>query len=273
MARIAGILIALIAALGPAAPTSAGTAAEERAAALCERAILVGARRGGVPADVLRAVALTETGRTIGGRLRPWPWAINREGEGHWFADRDEALAFAEASLAAGRRSFDVSCFQINYNWHGHAFPSLEAMFDPEVAGTYAAQFLRSLHAELGDWSAAAGAYHSRTPALAARYRGRFDRIYAGLAGQPLVVAEVDAEAPAAEAGAEAGQDAAPKRSRTRMAVKPKIVHLAAAAARDDPRAARVAAIRVERGRTPRSVRSAVAAGRPVAVSTRDAPL
>lgn len=150
-------------------------------AALCEKAIVNGARRGGVPVEVLHAVALTETGRKDDGRLRAWPWAINREGEGFWFQTRDEALRFARESLAAGRTSFDVGCVQINYRWHGHAFPSLDDMFDPEWTATYAAQFLRTLYEERGSWSAAAGAYHSLSPDLAATYRERFDRILAGL--------------------------------------------------------------------------------------------
>ena len=70
---------------------------------------------------------------------------------------------------------------QINYRWHGHAFPSLEDMFDPEWTATYAAQFLRTLYEERGSWSAAAGAYHSLTPELAQKYRARFDRLLAGL--------------------------------------------------------------------------------------------
>ena len=53
---------------------------------------------------MLHAISLTETGRPQDGRLRPWPWAINREGKGFWFENRDEALAFAKASVAAGRR-------------------------------------------------------------------------------------------------------------------------------------------------------------------------
>jgi hypothetical protein len=163
--------------LGPA-PAAAEADAD---AALCERAILNGARRGGVPPHVLHAVALTETGRKTGDRVRPYPWAINREGKGHWFQSREEALAFAEASLAEGRRSFDVGCVQINYRWHGHAFPTIEDMFDPEWTATYAAQFLRTLYEERGDWSAAAGAYHSLTPELASVYRQRFDRLLAGL--------------------------------------------------------------------------------------------
>lgn len=159
-------------------------------AALCEQAIVAGARRGGVPVEVLHAIALTETGRKSAGRVRPYPWAINREGKGHWFKTRDEALAFAQASLAAGRRSFDVGCVQINYRWHGHAFPTLDDMFDPEWTATYAAQFLRTLFEERGDWSAAAGAYHSLTPDLAQTYRARFDRLLAGRDPAALTEAE-----------------------------------------------------------------------------------
>jgi hypothetical protein len=155
-------------------------------AGLCERAIVNGARRGGVPVEVLHAVALTETGQRRDGGFRAWPWAINREGTGHWFGSYEEALAFAKASLAEGRKSFDVGCVQINYRWHGHAFPSIEAMFDPEWTATYAAQFLRTLYEERGDWSAAAGAYHSLTPELARKYAARFATMLAGPAARTL---------------------------------------------------------------------------------------
>lgn len=167
-------------------PPARAAADAEANAALCERAILNGARRGGVPPQILHAVALTETGRRTGDRVRPYPWAINREGKGHWFDTREEALAFAEASLREGRKSFDVGCVQINYRWHGHAFPTLDDMFDPEWTATYAAQFLRTLYEERGDWSAAAGAYHSLTPDKAEIYRARFDKLLAGLAPDAL---------------------------------------------------------------------------------------
>jgi hypothetical protein len=179
MLRLVALAAALCAALGPARAEEIPE--PDHDAALCERAILNGARRGGVPPEVLYAVALTETGRKSGGRIRPFPWAINREGQGHWFETREEALAFAEASLVEGRKSFDVGCVQINYRWHGHAFPTLDDMFDPEWTATYAAQFLRTLYEERGDWSAAAGAYHSLTPDKAQIYRARFDKLLAGL--------------------------------------------------------------------------------------------
>jgi hypothetical protein len=169
---------------------AAGPAGADAGAEICERAIAGGAQRGGVPQDVLHAISLTETGRPAGGRLRPWPWAINREGKGYWFDSYEEALAFAKQSLAEGRTSFDVGCVQINYRWHGHAFPSIEDMFDPEWTATYAAQFLRTLYEERGDWAAAAGAYHSLTPELAQKYSARFRTLLAGPAAEGLTDAE-----------------------------------------------------------------------------------
>jgi hypothetical protein len=203
------VLAILLLAAMSGTPSRAETGAE-----ICERAIASGALRAGVPQEVLHAISLTETGRPDNGRLRPWPWAINREGQGHWFRNRDEALAFAKASLAAGRPSFDVGCFQINYRYHGMKFPSVEAMFDPDAGAAYAAQFLRSLYH--GDWSAAAGAYHSQTPARAAVYRARFDRILASLGGAPLALAAAPAE--------DSAEPAVPRKSRTRLSRGPKII-------------------------------------------------
>ncbi len=193
MARKLALALAFGAALlsfGGPATANEGEAPEDANAALCERAIVNAARRGGVPVKILYAIALTETGRKTGGRVRPYPWAINREGKGYWFDTREEALAFGEASIAEGRKSFDVGCVQINYRWHGHAFPTLDDMFNPEWTATYAAQFLRTLYEERGDWSAAAGAYHSLTPHFANIYRERFDKLVAGLPDDILSDAE-----------------------------------------------------------------------------------
>lgn len=191
ISRVLALGLCLVA--SPAASQTEETPLEPDAdydAALCELAIVNGARRGGVPPEVLYAISLTETGRKTNGRVRPYPWAINREGKGHWFETREEALAFAKQSLADGRKSFDVGCVQINYRWHGHAFPTIEDMFNPEFTATYAAQFLRNLHDERQSWSEAAGAYHSLTPDLAAIYRKRFDALLASLDATPLTETE-----------------------------------------------------------------------------------
>ncbi|MBD3785479.1 MAG: transglycosylase SLT domain-containing protein [Sphingomonadales bacterium] len=157
--------------------------------ALCEGAAVEASRRSGVPVSVLKAISLTETGRKSGGSFRPWPWTVNMEGTGHWFETLDEARAYVFKEFKRGARSFDVGCFQINYKWHNQAFSSIDQMFDPLSNAMYAAKFLGELYAETGDWTAAAGAYHSRTKEYADRYSARFADLrqrFAAEDGQPL---------------------------------------------------------------------------------------
>ena len=144
--------------------------------ALCERAAEDASRETGVPLDVLRAVARTETGRTKNGKFGPWPWTVNANGKGYWFESDEQARAFAFGQYKEGARSFDVGCFQINYRWHGHAFRSLEHMFEPKANATYAAKFLLELFREKGEWTQAVGAYHSRTPKFAKTYISNFEK-------------------------------------------------------------------------------------------------
>lgn len=153
---------------------------------MCDAAADRAARESDVPKSVLMAITRTETGRARGGRLTPWPWTVNMQGKGHWFDSRAKARAYVQQQFERGARSFDVGCFQINYKWHGTAFRSIDQMFDPVENARYAAAFLTRLHDELGDWSKAAGAYHSRTPKHARRYRARFDRIHKNLAGESV---------------------------------------------------------------------------------------
>ncbi len=152
---------------------------------LCESAAATAARETGVPLDVLLAITLTETGRRSGERLRPWPWTANAEGEGYWFETREQALDFARRLLNRGQPLFDLGCFQINWRWHGAQFRQPEDLLDPLTAARYAAQLLTSLYDEFGSWEGAAGAYHSRTPQFADRYRARFAQIRADLRGTP----------------------------------------------------------------------------------------
>lgn len=143
-------------------------------AQLCDIAASRAAQRHNVPLDVLRAVALTETGRQRNGRTEPWPWALNMGGPGVWPETRAAALTLARTRIDAGRRNIDLGCFQVNYRWHGQNFASLDDMIDPEKNADYAARLLNQHKSRLGSWEDAAGAYHSGTPALAARYIDRF---------------------------------------------------------------------------------------------------
>jgi len=147
----------------------------------CEEAARLASETTGVPLSVLRAISLTETGRSVDGQVSTWPWTINVQGKGYWFDTRLDAESFARKTLSAGVSNFDSGCFQLNYRWHGRHFKRVEDLFEPVANATYAAQFLADLHAEFGAWSKAAGAFHSRTPKYAALYRKKFDTILSTL--------------------------------------------------------------------------------------------
>lgn len=154
-----------------------------RPAELCRAAAGEAAARHGVPLEVMRAIALVETGTRRGGARGPWPWTLNVAGEGAWFDSRAEAAKAASRAIAGGERSVDLGCFQINFRWHGEHFEGPHAMLDPRAGADYAARFLAALHAEAGDWPTAIGWYHSRTPVHARRYRRAVARAIAVLGG------------------------------------------------------------------------------------------
>ena len=175
------VCLLLLAAL----PLRAAESADEvPISSICDAVSAAASGAQNMPSDALYAISLTETGRTRNGAFRPWPWTVNMEGRGFWFDTREEAYAYVMERYNAGARSFDVGCFQINYKWHGMHFDSIEAMFDPMVNATYAAKLLSGLHDEFGDWTKAAGAYHSRTETYASRYRTRYARIRGRLGGE-----------------------------------------------------------------------------------------
>ncbi len=175
--QVSGISISIFIIMSLMVFSFGTTAAQASRGNVCDRAARHAATETGVPLSVLWAITRTETGRSKDGQLLPWPWTVNMEGAGKWFETEDAARAYVFKHFKRGARSFDVGCFQINYKWHGTAFRSIDQMFDPLENARYAASFLRRLYRETGDWSVAAGAYHSRTPEYASRYRARFDRI------------------------------------------------------------------------------------------------
>ena len=80
---------------------------------------------------------------------------MNAEGQG-FYDTKAQAVAAVRAMQARGMQSIDVGCVQINLMHHPDAFPNLEAAFDPHANARYAAQFLKELYAQTGDWNKAA---------------------------------------------------------------------------------------------------------------------
>lgn len=181
-----------------AACLALGAGAGVPAPEVCDHAARQAAAATGVPLDLLRAIARVETGRGGAGADRqPWPWALNLGGDGRWLPSQAAAQALAEAAIAGGRRNLDLGCFQLNYRWHGDAFPSVAAMLEPQDNALHAARFLADLRARLGNWAAAAGAYHSSDPDRAAAYRARVELELAALSGAPDRAPDRAADAPA----------------------------------------------------------------------------
>ena len=77
------------------------------------------ARENGVPAPLLYAVALTESGqsRLSQNQPRPWPWTLNIAGQGHYFPSRKAAWLALNQALEAGKTP-DVGLMQINWGYH-----------------------------------------------------------------------------------------------------------------------------------------------------------
>ncbi|WP_236549825.1 lytic transglycosylase domain-containing protein [Profundibacterium mesophilum] len=158
----------------PAAPTGARPGAADDgpdpAGGICVREILKAQLRHGIPDNLLLGIGLQEAGRTHRGELTVWPWAVNAAGVGRIFDTVDGALGWIGERRAAGISSIDVGCMQINMRWHPDAFTDARQGFDPRLNADYAARFLKDLHRKTGDWSLAAGSYHSVTPDKQAIY-------------------------------------------------------------------------------------------------------
>ncbi len=139
--------------------------------ALCRNAIAAAEAGRRIPDAFLTAIAKVESGRPQDGVVEPWPWTVNAEGTGSFYATKQEAVAAVQALQARGVRSIDVGCLQVNLQHHPDAFASLDQAFDPTANANYAAGLLISLFGQVGSWPLAAAAYHSQTPGIGAAYQ------------------------------------------------------------------------------------------------------
>ncbi len=153
--------------------TAQAQANQAHANPACELAIDAAELTSPVPAGLLHAIAVVESGRPDphSGTIQPWPWTIDVGGQGYYFATKAAAVSAVRTLMATGIQSIDVGCMQINLSYHPAAFRNLEQAFDPSANARYAATFLTRLYGSSLDWTKAAGAYHSQTPTLAQPYQ------------------------------------------------------------------------------------------------------
>ena len=187
--------LVLLAALAGTLPRPA--AADDVTA--CNVAIASAERKAAMPKRMMGTIALVESGRVMGKQVVPWPWSINVGGTGYYYASKEEAIEAVRTFTAAGQKSIDVGCMQINLAAHPAAFDSLDTAFEPAANAEYAARFLRTLYQQSGRFSTAMTAYHSQTPEYANDYARRLLAVWPGAAQLGLTTNAVPVQPAPAE--------------------------------------------------------------------------
>jgi hypothetical protein len=164
-------------------------------ASTCLDAGIAAERNWTLPPNLIHAIGRVESGRfdQTTGRVAAWPWTVNANGSGFWFASRTEAVAFVRTLQSRGVRLIDVGCFQIDLFYHPAAFSSLEQAFDPAANADYAGRFLSELRSRTGSWTAAVAGYHSGQTLEGESYRRKvMAQLGSGamFAGAPIPPAE-----------------------------------------------------------------------------------
>ncbi|MBY0501660.1 MAG: transglycosylase SLT domain-containing protein [Alphaproteobacteria bacterium] len=125
-----------------------------------------------IPTGLLHAISKAESGRKDDtGHIVAWPWTVNAEGQGYYFATKEEAIRAVKNMQQKGIQSIDVGCMQINLYYHPNAFTTLSDAFDPVQNVAYAARFLTGLKNEHASWHTAVAHYHSANPVHHIPYR------------------------------------------------------------------------------------------------------
>lgn len=139
----------------------------------CSLAGRAAEQAAGLPVNLLLSIGMVESGHPdpLTGRIAPWPWTVNADGDGQYFSSKQDAEAFARLALSSGARDVDVGCFQVSLQAHPNAFASLDDAFDPGENAHYAAGFLTRLKGQTGSWKVAIADYHSALPDLGLPYQ------------------------------------------------------------------------------------------------------
>lgn len=123
----------------------------------------------GVPARILYAVALAESGRVKNKRFDAWPWTLNISGKGQYFETRADQYTALMAAIRDGK-SVDIGSMQLNWKWQFHRLHSAWQATDPTYNVITGCNILKShfsdpssmhRHHRFKDWRAAVERYHS----------------------------------------------------------------------------------------------------------------
>lgn len=145
---------------------------------VCATQIALVARTRHLPARLMAAISLVESGRASRDRtaIVAWPWTVTSGGKGRYYPTKAKAVAAVKRLRAHGVSNIDVGCMQVNLHFHPKAFSSIEQALDPAHNVGYAGTFLYKLKTASGSWADAVGRYHSGTAKRARAYRNKVFR-------------------------------------------------------------------------------------------------
>ena len=155
----------------------------------CARAAAAAEQTWNLPAGMLLAIGMVESGQRdpASGRVLPWPWTADAAGAPYVFNTAGEAAAVVGFLRERGVSSVDVGCFQVNLRAHPGAFGSVSEAFDPASNADFAARLLRSLHGPghgwQHGWGGAVARYHSPNAAEGGAYAARVMHVWAEIGG------------------------------------------------------------------------------------------
>lgn len=147
-------------------------------------AYIVVAKATNVPADILYALALAESGRTYRGTFLPWPWTLNIEGESVYCHSQHDAIIRATAAINR-KQMVDIGLTQVSWHWHQRRFARIGDALVPMLNLKEGAAILREQYDASGDWWQAVGRYHDpgqdqASLVSAEQYRQRVRRLWRG---------------------------------------------------------------------------------------------
>jgi hypothetical protein len=107
-----------------------------------------------------------------GGKIRPWPWALNVAGEARFYSSRLAAFSDLTSELLT-QSNIDIGLGQINWYWHRHRLLSAWLALDPYFNLRTAAQLLRAQFdgCRCNDWWIAVERYHAPSDSASAERR------------------------------------------------------------------------------------------------------
>lgn len=151
--------------------------------AVCTTHAAAHERANQIPAGLVQALALAESGRWLkeDQTTKPWPWTVTSGKDSFYLPTKSAAIAKVQELKANGRTNIDVGCMQINLHYHPEAFTNLDEAFDPHANVAYGTKFLRDLRLQTRSWGKATAFYHSRDRARGNSYRAKVYKFWRNL--------------------------------------------------------------------------------------------